>query len=60
MVLAHLALEKEKGEKINPAYAGLRAAKRGAEDGDMVAEVLEIERVCRGLDTGCGSEEEQW
>jgi hypothetical protein len=60
MVLAHLAIEKEKGEKINPAYAGLRAAKRGAEDGDMVAEVLEMEKVCRGLDTGCGSEEEQW
>ena len=60
MVLQHLALEKEKGEKVNPAYAGLRSAKRGAGEGDMISQVLEMERVCRGLETGCGSDEELW
>src|SRR5271156_3473300 len=35
MVLKHLSLEKDKGEKINPAYAGLRSAKRaGKTEGD--------------------------
>jgi hypothetical protein len=60
MVLQHLAMEKEKGEKIDPAYAGLRSAKRGAGHGDMVSQVLEMERICRGLETGCGSDEELW
>ena len=61
MVLQHLALEKEKGEKINPAYAGLRSATKANGQTDGIAQVLEMERVCRGLDQGCGSDEEmQW
>ena len=64
MVLKHLALEKEKGEKINPAYAGLRSAKRaGKTEGDSIAQVLEMEMVCNGLEKGCsgsGSDEELW
>jgi hypothetical protein len=60
MVLEHLALEKEKGEKINPAYAGLRSATRGPGQGDSIAQVLEMEKVCRALDKGCGSDEELW
>jgi hypothetical protein len=54
-VLAHLALEKEKGEKINPAYAGLKSASRGDGVGDNISQVLEMERICRGLDKGCAS-----
>ena len=61
MVLEHLKLEKEKGEKINPAYAGLRAAGQASGGvGDSVAQVLEMDRVCRGLDKVCGSDEELW
>jgi hypothetical protein len=60
MVLEHLALEKEKGTKINPAYAGLRSATRANGKADNIAEVLEMERICRGLDKGCGSDEELW
>jgi hypothetical protein len=60
-VLAHLALEKEKGEKINPAYAGLKSATRANGVADNVAQVLEMESICRGLDKGCsGSDEELW
>lgn len=61
MVLEHLAMEKELGEKIDPAYAGLRSAKNAAKDGDMVAQVLEMERVCKGLETGggCGGSEDE-
>ena len=60
-VLAHLALEKEKGEKINPAYAGLKSASRANGVSDNIAQVLEMERICRGLDKGCsGSDEELW
>jgi len=63
MVMKHLALEKEAGEKINPAYAGLRSARRaGKGEGDSIAQVLEMEMVCNGLDKGCssGSDEELW
>jgi hypothetical protein len=59
-VLQHLALEKEKGEKINPAYAGLRSVSQGNGDGGSIAQVLEMERVCRGLEKACGSDEELW
>ena len=58
MVLEHLALEQEKGEKINPAYAGLKSAKKANGQSDNVAQVLEMERVCRGLDEVCASDEE--
>lgn len=61
MVLQHLALEKEKGEKINPAYAGLRSASRANERTDSVTQILEMERICLGIDKGCGgSDEELW
>lgn len=59
-VLTHLALEKEKGEKINPAYAGLKSASRGNGKVNGVLQVLEMEKVCRGLDKGCGSVDELW
>jgi len=59
-VLQHLALEREKGEKINPAYAGLRSASQGNGGGGNVAQVLEMERLCRGLEKACGSDEELW
>ena len=59
-MLAHLALEKEKGEKINPAYAGLKSASRGNGKVNSVLQVLEMEKVCRGLDKGCGSDDELW
>ena len=59
-VLAHLALEKENGKKIYPAYAGLKSASRGNGKVDTVLQVLEMERVCRGLDKGCKSDEELW
>ena len=59
-VLEHLGLEKEIGEKINPAYAGLKSVSRGNGQGDSVAQVLEMERLCRGLEKGCGSDEELW
>ena len=60
-VLTHLALEKEEGEKINPAYAGLKSATRANGVAENVAQVLEMERICRGLDKGCsGSDEELW
>ena len=61
-VLAHLALEKEKGTTVNPAYAGLNAAERpGTDKRDSVERVLEEERICRGLER-CGSsdDEELW
>jgi hypothetical protein len=62
MVLQHLALEKEKGDKINPAYAGLRSASQvNNERTDSITQVLEMERICRGIDKGCGgSDEELW
>jgi len=60
MVLEHLALEKEKGDKINPAYAGLRSATRANGKADNIGEVLEMERICRRLDKGCGNDEELW
>jgi hypothetical protein len=61
MVLSHLALEKERGEKINPAYAGLKSAKRVNGQSENIAEVLEMEKICRSLDIcGGGSDEELW
>ena len=60
MVLEHLAMEREQGTKINPAYAGLRSATRANGKSDNISEVLEMERICRGLDKGCGSDEELW
>ena len=60
MVLAHLALEKEKGGKINPAYAGLKSATKGNKQGDSVAQVLEMERICQGLHKECESDGEWW
>ena len=59
-VLAHLALEKEMGEEIYPAYAGLKSARRGKGKLDTISQVLEMEKVCRGLDKGCGSDDELW
>jgi hypothetical protein len=59
-VLAHLALEKEKGAAINPAYAGLKAAERpGTDKRDSVEKVLEMERICKGLEKCGGSDEEE-
>jgi hypothetical protein len=60
MVLAHIALEKEKGEKVNPAYAGLRSASHVNRGTDNLALVLEMERVCRSLEKECKSDEELW
>jgi hypothetical protein len=60
MVLEHLEMEKEQGEKIDPAYAGLKSAQRGNAKGDDIIEVLEMERVCRELENGCGSDAELW
>jgi hypothetical protein len=66
MVLEHLALERQRGEKINPAYAGLKAAMRpGRTDKrDSIAGVLEMERICKGLENcfriGEDEQEELW
>ena len=57
-VLAHLALEKENGQKINPAYAGLKSAMRANGFAHNVSQVLELERICRGLDQGCSGDDE--
>ena len=59
-VLEHLALEKKAGGKINPAYAGLKSASRRNDKVDSVMQVLEMERICHGLENGRGSDEDLW
>ena len=56
--LAHLALEKAKGKKVNPAYAGLKSASRGNGNVDSISQMLEMERVCCGLAKGCESDDD--